>query len=131
MATIYASSNSFEVAKSWLDCVKGSEICFEKIKDIAILYNKIGDHFKSSKNQLKKRIECYQSAAVYYAKSKDWHSFCQVELTHAKLLNEENFIKEANQIASKVLAACLYLDENIELGMQRVLYYCDYLLGPI
>ena len=104
------------MAKGWLDCVKDNEICFTKKQEIAILYHMIGDNFKSNTNHMNKRIECYESAAIYYAKSKDWYSYCQVEMIHAKLLNALNLVKEGSKIAGKVLSACFRLNESVELG---------------
>jgi len=117
LATIYASSNKFDMAKGWLDCVKHNEICFTKVQEIALLYHMIGDNFKSNANQIRKRIECYESAAIYYAKSKDWFSYCQVEMIHARLLNASISVKEGSKIAGKVLSACFRLNESIELGL--------------
>ena len=77
----------------------------------------IGDHLKSMNvNETRMLCECYETAAIYYAKSKDWHRYCQVVIVHAKLLNESDLIKEASKIAGKVLSACFHLSQNEQLG---------------
>ena len=126
LAAIYTASNNFVLAKGWLDCVKGNSIIFERRKDIAILYNKIGDMFIDNTNKyVKMRIECYEIAAEYYAKSKDWYSYCQVGLLHAQLLHEINYLKDSIKVANKVLAACLYFNEGDILGLLKfILYFC-------
>ncbi len=111
----------YEIAKLLIDSVKGSSITFSRKKDIATIYYILGNNISNIKNDgFKEKLDCYQSSANFYAKSKSWNDYCQVLLKHSMLLNDKHYFKESFESVKKILNACIYLNSK-ELG--KILNY--------
>jgi hypothetical protein len=116
LAAIYTASSNVDLAKKWLDHLKSRSVPGRKHIELALLYTKLGDKFRTDSSKLKECLECYQMACELYANVKNWQEFCMVGLLHARFLCELGHFKKSIRVANKVLAATFYLTDKIELG---------------
>lgn len=119
LASIYTALNSFDQALEWLDRIKNEPIIFGKLKEIAHLYSKIGLYFKSDPKNIQKCLECFNQAALNYAKCNLWSEYCSIELVHAKVLSDFEMTQESFKVAAKILSASMHLQDEIQIGKIR------------
>lgn len=119
-----------------LECLKRIEdddMFTKNRKELALIYESLAILFiiKYGENQrFKSTVECYQSAALNFAKCKEWSQCLRNKLEAGRILQKNNLIKESILIADEALINIIYIDESNEsaeiVNNLAILYSTDF-----
>lgn len=114
---VYTQLGNPDKALEHLNQIGDDEIMINNRKEIALIYESLAILFiiKYGENQrFKKIVECFQSAALYFAKCKEWSQCLRNKLEAGRILQKNNLIKESILIADEALVNTIYIDESNE-----------------